>query len=93
MRFMIWDKAAVPLAASELARQVANVFNSDVSVYEMCVCYVYNTSKDHHLWSVNNPRHCSFVVSKNSLEKVILSLRLLACKTCAQWDTFICEPM
>ena len=59
----------------------------------MCVCYVYNTAKDHHLWSVNNARHCSFVVSKNSLEKAILSLRLLACKTCAQWDTFICEPM
>ena len=47
--WIVLFKAAVPLAASELARQVASVFNSDVSVYEMCVCYVYNTSKDHHL--------------------------------------------
>ena len=37
--FLIFCKAAVPLAASELARQVASVFNSDVFVYEMCVCY------------------------------------------------------
>ena len=61
--------AAVPLAASELARQVASVFNSDVFVYEMCACYVYNRAKDHYLWSVNNARHCSFLVSKNSLKK------------------------
>ena len=82
-------KAAVPLDASELARQVASVFISDVFVHEMCVCYVDKTAKDPYLWYVNNARHCNNAVSKNSLNKAILSLRLLACKTCTQCNTFI----
>ena len=43
--WIVLFKAAVPLAASELARQVASVFNSYAFVYEMCLCVTFTTQQ------------------------------------------------
>ena len=41
------------MAASELARQVASVFNSDVFVYEMCVCVTFTTQQKIIIYEVS----------------------------------------
>ena len=41
-RSLLWVEAAVSLAASKLARQIATILEGWRLCHEMCACYVYN---------------------------------------------------